>query len=124
MAKTPAAQAMAKGNKLILEGVAMLSSVYDFALMDRLRLHAPVLLPAHHLFKINRLFQAIQTDKKVDQHYGFTHLTEDCFALGAAPVCQGYVFYNDKHPTFPVEQMISDRFIQPTPQPSKTAYGI
>ncbi len=48
---------------------------------------------------------------KITQHpdrYGFQNVTESCVEDNAIPYCTGYLFFNDKHPTVAVEQLIAN----------------
>ncbi|MEO1944158.1 MAG: SGNH/GDSL hydrolase family protein [Candidatus Thioglobus sp.] len=110
MSKTPAAIKLANGNKLILDAISMLSGVYNFALQSTLT--GKNMLQYNHVFKVNKLFKLIHNNKDVDSKYGFKYLTNDCVLDQQAPVCTGYVFYNDKHPTLGVENMLTDYFVQ------------
>ncbi|PHQ81456.1 MAG: hypothetical protein COB66_02180 [Coxiella sp. (in: Bacteria)] len=100
LSKTPAAQAMAKGNKLILDAVSMISYLYDLDL----ELDLSKLIPKSHVISIADLFNDMTTHPAP---YKLTNVTNSCVADHKTPSCTGYLFFNSKHPTIHTHQLIA-----------------
>lgn len=98
LSKTPAGIQLAKGNPVILAMLSQVSSTFNFSLRAAL-VYNPLdknSLPVSHVLSSHDLLNEIfaHPDK-----YGMTHLAESCVADKKDPLCEGYFFFNDKHPT-------------------------
>lgn len=109
LSKTPAAVNFTKGNSLLLGALSMLTNSYNTNL--RIALAYNLLnganLPASHIYSANHLFKEIVNDP---QKFGFDNVKESCVDRQAVPYCQGYVFFDDKHPTSASGRIMAKRF--------------
>lgn len=58
-----------------------------------------------HYIDVAHFFNELITNP---DKYQLNNVTESCVAKNATPSCNGYVFYNDKHPTTIVYKILSD----------------
>lgn len=108
LADTPAAQSFAKGNKVMLYSLAAITEIFNMALRIDLAFNyfKPTFnLPNGNIISANRVFHQIL---KNAQALGFNKLLRDCVQDKATPDCQGYIFFNGKHPTTSVHKDIAD----------------
>lgn len=113
LSKAPAAVALAKGNKLVLGAISVLSAIYNTSLKADLCYNwfdKNGNLPANHVYSISSLFNLIESNSALHKKYHLTDLVDSCVDKGEAPVCQGFAFFNGKHPTLEVEHVVSDYF--------------
>ena len=108
LANTPAAQGFAKGNNTLLYSLTAVTEIFNTAL--RIDLAFNYLSPAFNLPNGNIVSasQAFRNILKNHQALGFDHLLSDCTQDKATPNCQGYIFFNGKHPTTEVQRNIAD----------------
>lgn len=65
-------------------------------------------IPVSHYVQINTQLNKIIADPS---QYKLTNIDESCVAKKEIPLCTGFLFYNKKHPTTYVNQLISDNVI-------------
>lgn len=62
-----------------------------------------------HVFSTYQLLNQVLSNPS---QYGFINTQQSCLAAGQAPYCKGYLFYNSKHPTAALGQILADRISQ------------
>jgi phospholipase/lecithinase/hemolysin len=60
-----------------------------------------------HVILIDQIFSEIQQTGNF-QEYHFTMLQQSCVRNNKMPNCNGYLFFNDKHPTVFTERLLAD----------------
>jgi len=68
------------------------------------QVEAKYAIPASHYIPIAKLFNDMIANPK---EYGLSNTEDSCVAANKAPACKGYLFYNLKHPTAAVHEMIA-----------------
>lgn len=108
LSRTPIAIDAAHGKNILLYTFTAICDIFNIALRAELSfdyLHAQYNLPNSHIISSNSLFNGIL---KSESQKIFTHHVDDCVANHAIPYCEGYIFFNNKHPTTKVHQLIAD----------------
>lgn len=109
LAHTPAAQKIADGEKSILYLWEAISKIFNTALEVTLVLdirHPEFNLPRHNVIFVNQILSDILENQK---KYGFSMGYQSCVSNKARADCPGYIFFNNKHPTTKVNQLIAQR---------------
>jgi phospholipase/lecithinase/hemolysin len=104
---TPAAHTMAKGNKMVLSILGSITTIYNTALKMELAYNyiSPGFnIPASHIVSINSMIKPVLANPA---QYGFSASTVSCFQGKAMPYCDGYLFFNSKHPTTKTHQLLA-----------------
>lgn len=107
LADTPAALRMAKGSKVVLTSLTMISGVFNSFLRANLvfnyfdSLHN---LPNGHIISANGVLKPIIKNPLA---FGFTKTLVSCARQKQLPYCRGYLFFNHKHPTSKTHQLIA-----------------
>ncbi|MES2205069.1 MAG: SGNH/GDSL hydrolase family protein [Pseudomonadota bacterium] len=110
LANTPAAQDFVKGNKSLLYALTAITEIFNTTL--RIDLAFNYMSPGYnilngHIISVHRSFGQILKDP---QTFGFDKILNNCVQDGATPYCQGYLFFNGKHPTTQAHQWMADEF--------------
>lgn len=96
LAGTPAAIQLSKNNPLLLDTLGLVTDLFNSQLAWTLESDPKIHLPKSHIIQAHKLQQEVLKDPG---KYGLTHVKEDCVAQHANPVCRGYIFFDDLHPT-------------------------
>lgn len=107
LSHTPSALSKAHGQKSFLYILSTISEFFNIMLRIQLAfdyLHPSFNLPNSHIISSEKLFQNILNNH---QQEGFLYPTKDCVKNKATPYCEGYLFFNNIHPTTKVHQMIA-----------------
>lgn len=108
LADTPAAQDFVKGNKTMLYTLTAITEIYNIMLRIELAFNyfnATFNLPNANVVSANQAFSHILHDH---QALGFDKSLRNCVQDKKTSNCQGYIFFNGKHPTTQVHQYIAD----------------
>lgn len=108
LSRTPIAIRNTQGEKILLYTFSIICDIFNIALHMELSfnyLHAQYNLPNGNIISADSLFDAIL---KNEPQEGLIHHLEDCVLNHAEPYCEGYIFFNNKHPTTKVHSMISE----------------
>lgn len=110
LAKAPAAKILVKNNAALLKIFELVTTLYNANL--RLALVYNVFnfhnLPATHIFSVNDLFTKMQNDP---QKYHLSNMQDSCTDVAdALPGCEGYLFFNEKHPSTHLGKIMGDEF--------------
>ncbi len=106
LAKAPAGVRLAKGNKVITGIIHGLTITFNTGL-EQILVHNPFNkhnLPSSHIISAYAMLDEIFTDP---DYFGVTHLSNNCVKDGKTPLCNGYVFYDGKHPTVPTGKVMA-----------------
>lgn len=99
LADTPAALEMAKGSKAVLLTLTSISQIYNKTLRAYLAfdyfdaLHN---IPNGHIISADNILMPMVKNPLA---FGLTHTLASCAKDKQLPYCQGYLFFNRKHPT-------------------------
>ena len=66
-------------------------------------------IPASHIFSAYDTLNDVMNDPA---QYGFNNTQDSCVGRGAMPYCDGYVFYDDKHPTVALGKVFAQKINQ------------
>lgn len=122
LARTPASQDFAKGNRTLLYALTMITDIFNTTLRVDLAFNyiSPEFnLPNANILSANKAFSNILRDH---QTLGFDKFLGNCVQQGATPYCKGYLFFNGKHPTVETHRLMAD-YLKPffyTRQSKKT----
>lgn len=107
LSKTPAAVTLANGSDFILDIIHGITVLFNGSLKFGLtqfpfQTH---LSPSHIISAYDLLNDTFSHPEK----FHFTHLIESCVADKKTPYCEGYIFFNNKHPTVAIEKLLADK---------------
>ena len=120
LAHTPFAAALSDAQR---DGLELLTAGFNFALesgLQQLRDLAPAGLNLMG-FDTNAFFDQVIASPAL---FGFEDATSTCLsalAAGTATRCDGFVFFDDMHPTTAMHQLVGDLFFARVPEPSTAA---
>lgn len=105
ISRTPAANALTNGNKTILGILSAVSQSYNNNLLSALseNIFDQHNLPKNHVLSAYDWFNDILNNPA---KYNLTNTTDSCVTDKQDPLCNGFVFFNDKHPTVAVGEII------------------
>ena len=96
----------------LLRGITM---AYNGGLATALHFGGPIAslrAPFHFDLPKGHVYSAYKEMNQLLQREQFTDKTDSCIAAGALPECNGYFFFNDKHPSAAVAPLIGDDVAQ------------
>ncbi len=98
LAKTPAGINLANGNRVVLGIVHSLALTFNTGLKQILTNHplSKHNLPASHIISSYQILDEIFMDP---DYFNMKYTDRNCVADGKDPLCAGYVFFNEKHPS-------------------------
>lgn len=104
---TPEVRTKTQGDKAALHVLGAISTIYDAALKIKLSYNymSPSLnIPSSHVISINRFIKPIFSSPAA---YGFSSSSVSCIQGDAKPYCNGYLFFNSKHPTVQTHELLA-----------------
>lgn len=107
LSKTPAGMQLSGGNPAFLHAIQLMITGFNEMLALALT-HHPFNdnnLPASHILSMYELLNKILDHP---EKYQLTQLSGNCVADRKAPLCTGYVFFDNKHPTVKTGQIIAE----------------
>lgn len=104
----PAMKKLVKINPAIPEFMHMLTIVFNGNLISAMtNTDAKYDLPESHIYFSTQLMDEVIKDPAA---MGFTNVKDSCVDNAAEPVCEGYLFYDDKHPTVATGKILGKKF--------------
>jgi len=110
LAKSPAAIKLAKGSDAVLNIVHGISLLFNSSLelgLTKMPFSENNLLASHIISAYDLLNEVMIAPTK----FTFTKTTQSCVAENATPYCKGYMFFNDKHPTTKIGELLADKVL-------------
>lgn len=108
LSKIPAAVELSVSNPAILTMLHATTIAFNSNLAAALTAgdtaHA---LPASHIFSAQNLFDRVI---KNPEKFNLVNVDESCVKNNATPLCEGYLFFNEKHPTVAAGEIIAAAF--------------